>query len=83
MTTKKKVEAALPPAERLYQKVAALGDDAPLDLEEICAFWNLGITSVEKIIAELPVADPLPRVRRWRYGDIRKQFVDMVTEKAS
>jgi hypothetical protein len=83
MTTKKKVDVELPPAQRLYQKVAALGDDAPLELEEVCAFWNLGITSVEKIVAELPVADPLPRVRRWRYGDIRKQFVDMVTEKAS
>jgi len=84
MTKKKALEPAeLTPQERLYQKVAALGDDAPLELDEVAAYWSVGLTSAEKIVADLHLADPLPRVRRWRYGDVRKQFVEMVKERAS
>ncbi len=76
--TKKQPEAEITPAGRLYQKVAALGDDAPLELDEVAAYWSVSVSSAEKIVAGLPLADPLPRVRRWRYGDVRKQFVEMV-----
>lgn len=83
MRRKKPEPEIITPASRLYQKVAALGDDAPLELDEVAAYWSVSVGSAEKIVAELPFADPLQRVRRWRYADVRKQFVEMVRERAS
>lgn len=84
MSKKKPIEPAeLAAHQRLYQKVAALGDDAPIELDEVAAYWSVSPSSAEKIVAELPVANPLERVRRWRYGEVRKHFVEMAKDKAS
>lgn len=84
MATPKKVEApsTVMPLERAAKKVQAFGDDAPLELDEVAAYWSVGLTSAAKIVAGLPSADPLARVRRWRYGDIRKQFAELVQAPA-
>jgi hypothetical protein len=82
-TKKRPKDEAVPAQLRLERKIAVFGDDAPLVIDEISAYWNVSPSSAEKIVASLPLADPLPKVRRWRFGDVKRQFLDMVQERAS
>ena len=57
------------PIERLMAKVAAFGDDAPLEEDEAAAFFGVGTTTFERM--NVPACELLPRTRRWRYGTLK------------
>lgn len=71
------------PTERLKQKVAAFGAEAPLELDEFAAFWGVSVSSATKIATQVPHAEPLPRVKRWRYGTVTEYFRRLEQEHAA